>query len=106
MIVLVPTIWKAAAGGKIKKALLAVSESPDDAQAQQFLETTGRITDFGRFLAKHAKTFAGLTKSECRNLYHTTVVSSSRMSMENKQALRARLMSFGCSGLTDASAVK
>lgn len=101
LIIIVIAIWKSIAGKKIKKAILALSEHPNDEQAGVFVKSIGKISPIGRFFAKLGKGFSGLSKSECRTIFNSTFLSSEAMGAENKKTVRECLMKLGCNGLTD-----
>ncbi len=105
LIIIAIAIWKSIACRKIKKAILDLSEYPDDAHASAFLESVAHVTSFGKFMAKHSKGFSGLSKTECRTIYNSTVLASSKITAENKNAVRICLTDIGCSGLTDAGSI-
>lgn len=101
LIIIAIAIWKSVACGKIKKAILALSEHPDDQQAELFIAEIGKVSSVGTFFAKHSKGYSGLSKGDCRTIYNSTVLNSSRISVDNKKSIRDCLMKLGCSGLTD-----
>lgn len=94
-------VWKGIACRKVKKAVLALSEHPDNGQAVMFAAEIKKISAVGRFFAKHSGTFSGLAKSECRMIYNLTVLPSGRIDDGNKKNVRDCLMKLGCTGLTD-----
>lgn len=98
-------VWKSVACGKIKKAVLALSEHPDDETAGQFVQRVEKVTAVGKFFARHSGSYAGLSKSDCRTIFNSTVLPSARISSENKKTVRALLMKIGCSGLTDVDSI-
>lgn len=105
LIVVAFSIWKGVACGKVKKAILSLSEHPDDQQAERFTAEIDKVSSVGRFFAKHSKEYSGLSKGDCRTIYNSTVLASNRISVDNKKAIRDCLMKFGCTGLTDVDSI-
>lgn len=103
LILIAVLIIKSIACGKIKKAILSLSEHPDEAQAKLFAQQISKISPVGIFFAKHSGGYSGLSKGECRTIYNSTVLPSGRISEESKKKVRACLVKIGCTGLTDTS---
>ena len=101
LLVVIYIVWKAIACGKIKKAILALSEHPTDEQATTFASTINKISPIGKFFAKNSKGYSGISQSECRIIFNSTVLTSSKIGNDNKKAVRDSLMKIGCNGLTD-----
>lgn len=99
-IIIIIAVWKSIALKKVKKAILALSEQPNNEQADAFFRSINRVSAVGKFFARHSKSFSGLPKGECRTIYNSTVLTSKSMSDENKKEIRDYLMKVGCSGLT------
>lgn len=105
LIVAVISIWKSVACGKAKKAILSLSEHPDDKQAELFVTEIDKLSPIGKFLAKHSKEYSGLSRGDCRTIFNATVRASSKISTDQKTKIRDRLMMFGCTGLTDVDSI-
>ena len=101
LLVILIAVWKKIACGKIKKAILALSEHPNDAQAKQSVKDIDSVSAVGKFFARHSKNLAGLSKGDCRTIFNTTVLTAEKISDENKTAVRTCLINAGCDGLTD-----
>lgn len=95
------TVWKIIACKKIKDAVYDLSEHPDDEHAELFVKNAGAVSPIGRFLAKAGRSFAGLSKSDCRSIYNSTILPAGNISAENKKNIRALLTKLGCKGLID-----
>lgn len=104
-IIFIISVWKSIANRKIKKAILALSEYPDDEQAEVFIVAIDKVSSFGKFLANHSKSYSGLSKGDCRIIYNSTVLTSNKIGRENKIIVRRRLMKVGCTGLTDVNSI-
>lgn len=98
-------VWKIIACGKIKKAILSLSEHPDDEQAESFVQNIGKISSIGKFFARHGRSYSGLSKGDCRSIFNSTVLSSTKINNENKRSIRNCLMKIGCTGLTDIDSI-
>ena len=101
LLIAVIAIWKSVACGRVRSAILSLSEHPDDAHASALVADLRRLSAVGRFFAKHSKSFGGLPKGDCRMIYNLTVLPSPRLSGENKRAVREALLGIGCTGLTE-----
>ena len=101
LVILVIAIWKTIVCKKINKAIIAVSEYSDNEHAEICFKSVKGVSPIGRFFAKHSKSFSGLSKGECRTIYNQTILSSDKISSDNKKEVRASLLLVGCSGLTD-----
>lgn len=101
LVVLIISAWKAIACKKIRKAILALSEHPDNEHAELCIKSVSTMSSFGKFLAKHSKGFSGLSKGESRSIYNQTVLTSNNISPDNKKEVRVNLIKVGCDGLTD-----
>lgn len=101
VLVVVIAVWKAVACGKIKNAVLALSEHPDDRHAESFIDEISRLSSVGIFFAKHGNGYSGLTKSDVRVIYNSTVLISDMIGTENKKRVRDCMIKVGCTGLTD-----
>jgi len=98
-ILIVLLIWRLIAKGKIKKAMLVISEYPDKEHCEIFLSSIKHITRFGKGLAKVGLGYSGLSKGECRTIFNTTVVGSQKLDSNDKKEIRKAMISVGCTGL-------
>lgn len=92
-------IWQFVAKSKIKKAMMMISEYPDNEHSVLFLNSIKRITIVGKTLAKIGFGFVGLSKSDCREIFNTTIFNSNFIDLIKKKELRKAMISVGCTGL-------
>ena len=98
-IILFVSVWKLIATQKIKKAILLLSEYPDNYHADVFVSKIKHITPVGKMFARIGKKYSGLSKDECRNIFNTTIVNSPEIDEVKLVEVRKAMISVGCKGL-------